>query len=393
MMGRIALLLMLISGMVMPASVMAQQNEMDEKKKKKVAVAAKKPAGEKKTETEGALGKEKKKWGLIPFGFPFYSPDTSGALAFALVFYYNQDPKDPARKADELSLGGTYTLRNQMALKLDSTVYFQNDRYKLTASVAGASYPQDFWGVGPDTRDYMKEKYTPVSFDGQPGFLFKIVDNLYMGPIYHASYVETHGKKTLHQLRTLKIPGSDGTFASGFGVNITFDNRDSTFYPHRGFYIDARVLVYRREFGSEYNFTRLELDFRPFVQLYQDLVLAFQLSARLNWGTVPFMILPQIGGMERMRGYADGRYMDKVCLIGQTEFRFPLVWRFGGVVFGSIGTVAPRLDQINPYFFRYAWGGGLRFTVDKSEHINFRLDVGVDENLEPSFYFFIKEAF
>lgn len=388
----IALALMLVSGICLPVAAMARQNEGDDKKKKKVA-ALREPEKKKNTEPRGVVGKEKKKYGVIPFGFPFYSPDTSGALAFALVFYHNPDPMDPASKLDEVSIGGTYTLRNQVALKLDSTVYFQKDRYKLIFSIAGAKYPQDFWGVGPDTKDYMKEKYTPVSVDGQPAFLFKVVNNLYIGPIYHGSYVETWYKKKGKILSTFHIPGSDGTMASGFGANIVFDNRDSTFYPHRGFYLDARVIAYRREFGSEYNFTRLEVDFRPYVQLYRDLVLGFQLSARLNWGTVPFMLMPQLGGMERMRGYADGRYMDKVCLVGQTEFRFPIVWRFGGVVFGSIGTVAPRLDEINPYYFRYAWGGGLRFTVDRGEHINFRFDVGVDEHLNPSYYFFIKEAF
>jgi outer membrane protein assembly factor BamA len=387
---KIALCIVLSAGFLFPEIIAAEQNGGEKKKKKEINMPQE---HEKKTGADGGLINGRKKWGIIPFGFPYYSPDTSGAAAFALVFYYNPDPADPSRKPDELSLGGTYTLRNQMALKLENTTYFNKDDYKLIASVAGANYPQYFWGVGPDTREYMKEKYIPVSFDGQPGFLFKAVKNLYIGPLFHFSYVETWRKKKFKQLILDLIPGSDGTTASGIGANITFDNRDSTFYPHRGYYLDARVLVYRREFGSEYNFTRLEIDFRPYVQLYQELVLAFQLSARMNWGTVPFMLMPQIGGMERMRGYADGRYMDKDCIIAQAEFRFPIVWRFGGVLFGSAGTVAPRLDKIDPKYFRYAWGPGLRFTVEKEEHINFRFDVGFDEWFNPSYYFFIKEAF
>ncbi len=392
MIRRTALMFVLAGGLLSP-QLAIPQTETEEKKKKSEVSAVKEANTKDESKADGELMGQKKKWGIIPFGFPYYSPDTSGALAFALVFYHNPDPNDPARKQDEISIGGTYSLLQQMALKLDSTVYFHNDDYKLTASVAGANYPQYFWGIGPYTRDYMKEKYIPVSFDGQPGFLFKAFNNLYIGPIAHISYVETWHKKRLKQLIMDIIPGSDGTMASGFGFNISFDNRDNTFYPHRGFYIDARVLFYRREFGSEYNFTRLELDFRPYVQLYQELVLAFQLSARVNFGTVPFMLMPQIGGTERMRGYPDGRYMDKDCLIAQTEFRFPIVWRFGGVIFGSAGTVAPRLDKIDLYFVRFAWGAGLRFTVEKEEHINFRFDVGFDERFNPSFYLFIKEAF
>ena len=52
---------------------------------------------------------------------------------------------------------------------------------------------------------------------------------------------------------------------------------------------------------------------------------------------VPFTPLPGLGGQFRMRGYFDGRFRDQNALISQVEYRFPIVWRCGGVGFASAG--------------------------------------------------------
>ncbi len=337
--------------------------------------------------------KKRKKFGVVPMGLPYYSPDTSGALAAYVVLYYNPKPEDPASRPNELALYGTYTLLNQMAFGTDYTIYPKKDYFLFKGTFAFAKYPQYFWGPGPDTGDWQREKYTPLSYVFEPAFLFKIVKHLYAGPAYHYAWITTWQKQHLRALDLGIYKGSGGTEASGIGASINWDNRDSSFYPHRGFYVDIKGFFYRKEIGSEYNWSRLEIDLRTFIQLHRDHVLAFQSLSRLTWGSVPISLMPQLGGMNIMRGYIDGRYMDNVALSMQLEYRFPVYWRFGGVVFGSVGTVAPRLDEVKGRHFRYAFGPGLRFTVDRAEHINLRLDVGFNETFEPSFYFTAKEAF
>ncbi len=337
--------------------------------------------------------KKRKKFGVVPMGLPYYSPDTSGAVAAYVVLYYNPNPEDPASRPNELALYGTYTLLNQMAFGTDYTIYPKKDYFLFKGTFAFAKYPQYFWGPGPSTGEWQREKYTPLSHVFEPAFLFKIVKHLYAGPVYHYAWVKTWQNQHLRALDLHIYKGSEGTRASGIGGNVNWDNRDSTFYPHRGFYADVKSFFYRKELGSEYNWSRLEIDFRTFIQLYRDHVLTFQSLSKLTWGSVPISLMPQIGGMNIMRGYIDGRYMDNVALSMQIEYRFPIYWRFGGVLFGSVGTVAPRLDEVKGRHFRYAFGPGIRFTVDRAEHINLRLDVGFDEKLEPSFYFTAKEAF
>mgnify|MGYP001586793466 CR=1 FL=1 len=92
-------------------------------------------------------------------------------------------------------------------------------------------------------------------------------------------------------------------------------------------------------------------------------------------GDVPFFQLPQIGGTSRLRGYPLGKYRDKHLIIAQAEFRFPIVWRFKGVVFGGGGTVfgsAGESAKLRPNA-----GAGLRFEFDRRQKLHLRVDHGV----------------
>src|SRR2546430_16469121 len=58
------------------------------------------------------------------------------------------------------------------------------------------------------------------------------------------------------------------------------------------------------------------------------------------WGTVPFQLLPGLGG-DGLRAYEDNRWRDRVLARGQVEWRQGLFWRLGGVAFAAAGAVAP----------------------------------------------------
>ena len=64
----------------------------------------------------------------------------------------------------------------------------------------------------------------------------------------------------------------------------------------------------------------------------------------------------------------------------QVEYRRELKYRLGVVGFAGVGTVAPtwsrmRFDDLLP-----AAGVGLRFNLDKKNHINYRIDLGFGRN-------------
>jgi hypothetical protein len=77
----------------------------------------------------------------------------------------------------------------------------------------------------------------------------------------------------------------------------------------------------------------------------------------------------------------------------QTEFRTELYKRFGAAVFGGVGFLGGDNDKYvrhgNPY---WAYGAGLRFKVNKNDHLNLRLDYALN-NGKGNFYATFGEAF
>jgi Omp85 superfamily domain len=120
--------------------------------------------------------------------------------------------------------------------------------------------------------------------------------------------------------------------------------------------------------------------------------LAFNGVISLAAGDVPFHQMPVIGGTKKMRGYFEGTYRDENLLMLQSEYRFPLFWRLGGVVFGGLGEVSDKPNKWSFGNVRYNFGAGARFVLDKAQRINMRLDYGIGYK-STGFYLTIGEAF
>jgi outer membrane protein assembly factor BamA len=189
------------------------------------------------------------------------------------------------------------------------------------------------------------------------------------------------------------IAGSDGTLVSGLGLRFTIDDRDSSIYTRRGYLVDVGFLIASQYIGSAEDFIQMDFEYRQFFPLFQNHVLAFNYLLQLRTGTVPFQFLPKLGGQYMMRGYYEGRYRDMNYTALQGEYRLPLFWRLGGVVFGSIGKVGPDITSLfSTEYLRVTGGVGLRVLVDREDHVNFRFDLAYNGK-EPAFYFSILEAF
>jgi hemolysin activation/secretion protein len=122
-------------------------------------------------------------------------------------------------------------------------------------------------------------------------------------------------------------------------------------------------------------------------------VLATNLNGAAAAGDMPFYMLPTIGGgAYGLRGYQQGRYRDRVMVTGQAELRLHSAGRFGGVVFGGFGQVAPSIGELTEARVLPAGGVGLRFQITQIYRMHMRVDYawGVDEGI---LYFGVSEAF
>lgn len=330
-----------------------------------------------------------KKWGIEPFAMPFYMPETSWGLGAVCVIYYRPEPY---RKADQVEIEAAYTIRNQFEVSLRGDSYFLGEDLLVNVELKFRRFPDEFWGIGPHTSEDDEEGYNQVEISARPSVMYSLFQNCYAGPTLHYLYSRVSEREYGGRLIQERIPGSDGTDALGLGLTVIWDTRDSSFYPHQGFQSMARYLAYRKETGSEYNFSLWELDHRHFFRISGDHVLAFRALAVFSAGTVPWQLMPQVGH-DIMRGYRSGRYRDRQFLALEGEYRFHLFWRFDGALFAGAGEVGPSLADFSFSDIRVIYGAGIRFTLDKDEHINIRFDVATHDLAEPNFYFTALEAF
>ncbi len=102
--------------------------------------------------------------------------------------------------------------------------------------------------------------------------------------------------------------------------------------------------------------------------------------------------MPKFGGSEMLRGYAEGRYLEKKYLAFQTELRLQIYKRFGMVIFGAMGEVAESFKDFQTDFVRFGYGFGLRYRLRKEEKLNFRIDFAFSEE-DFKFYIAAREVF
>lgn len=338
------------------------------------------------------IDKEKKTWGIIPVVVPFYTPETQFGVGGGMVFYRNPDPDNPKERTSQLTIGAVYTQLNQASVEMHSEQFFKQSAFKLNGYFIFSKFSELTYGVGPNTSKDNEEEYKYTKIIVKTSFLFEIIENLYMGPSFRYSHYIVDEKKK-NSILSSQVPGNDGTDVSGLGIQISWDSRNSLFFTVHGFLLDVKLSICRKEFGGEYNYLKFLIDTRHFFKIAKDQVIALQGIFVINYGTVPFQDMPKMGGPYMMRGYYEGRFIDKNYLAVQTEYRFPIIWRFGGTLFFGCGEVADKIENYNTDYLRFAGGLGIRLTLQEKEKINFRLNIGFSDRGDIGIYFTILEAF
>jgi len=192
-------------------------------------------------------------------------------------------------------------------------------------------------------------------------------------------------------LENSNASGKKNGTVSNLGVLAFYDTRDNIFFPTKGWFLQGNIFTSSAAIGASFNYTKFEIDSRFYQKVGKKQVLAANLFLANSSKDTPFYDLYYLGS-KRTRGFANRRFQDNSELSFVTEYRFPIKGRFGGVVFGSTGTVAPDLGKTFSSKFKNAAGVGLRYIVNKRDGVPIRVDYGYT-NEGGNFYFTIKEAF
>jgi hypothetical protein len=336
--------------------------------------------------------KENDKWGLGGYPIIGYSPDTSLVLGGGAVIYFNPDTENPYQRLDEYGINASYSFDNQASISLDAKNYFSGNKYLLDGSVEFMNYPTDFYGTGPDTPDSAKETYTQAGTPVTLSVLYMIREGLYIGPEYDFFYSDITDVEPGSTLDSNEVLGSGITHSSGLGVMAVYDTTNRKLYKKDGYHITLKSRIYSPLIGSSTCFGSTEIDIRRYFTLRNNIILAMQLVMESAYGDVPFFYMPSLGGNSILRGYPGDRYIANNCIAAQTEVRFPIFWRFGGVVFIGAGEVEEKINDFGTST-RVAGGVGLRFALNKKQTINLRLDLTCNSEGEFEKYMKLREAF
>lgn len=319
---------------------------------------------------------KKESWGFG--GHPIFGYDTKSSftLGAGAVVYF--DPGNPNQDLDEIEIHSTYNLKKQYDVMTEFSKYFK-DNFCCLEGVAGyQNYPDDYHDMDYDA------VFLPLELSAT----FRFRDILYIGPVYKFRYSDIDFD---NENANRAVRGSGKKYSSGAGAQFTIKNLPKgQHYRREGSIFTTSFVHHAKAIGSSYNFTTAKADYRHYIPLFGQCVLAFQITGKACRGDLPFIDIPDVEGKDILRGGSDmsGRYL----LAGQTEFRFPVYWRFGATVFIGAGEAENRRKDLFSDA-SVAGGIGIRVTLNRAKNITMRFDFALNEKKEKNIYIKIKEAF
>lgn len=333
-----------------------------------------------------------KRGSLAGYPIAFYTPETGfGAGGFA-IYAFRQKSDSLGALPSQISLGGAYTTKNQILAYMPYQLFFDNRNWIAKGEVGYYRYFFKFFGVGNENPQGFEEtfeaRFPRVRFTG----LKKIKNVLFGGVNYVFDGFNITDRDSSGMLIQDTITGSAGGRLSGFGPSLFYDSRDHVFFPTRGWLVDINFTHHGAFLGASYEYSKMVYDFSTYLKDKWENVWAFNFYGGFNLGNPPFNDMLEIGGTKKGRGYFQGTYRDRILNLLQAEYRFHVWKRFSATVFGSYGGVTDKIDDYQLKYLRYNYGAGIRFLLNKKEHINVRLDVALGKNTS-GFYLTVGEAF
>jgi len=322
-----------------------------------------------------------KKIKLLPVPTIGYSPETKtyiGAVTLFTIDLY----KDSLTRTSNAKFEFNYTWNKQLILETEWNYFFKEEKWFTKGKIHYSEYPDYYYGIGSNTPESNKLLFNSNRFVFEANILRNLGGKLFVGPnLRFINY------SNVSYSSDLIYPELADQFTFGVGITLLRDSRNSLLTPTKGFYFN---------FNTGYNFSKSDylattLDIRYYKTWADKYTWASRMINDFRFGKVPFYDYSFLGGDKFVRGYNYGRYRDKNLSSIQTEFRLPLVWKFGIATFGGISNLFANNFKINDS--KYNCGLGLRFLVDKHDKTNLRLDYAVGNDGNSGFYISFGESF
>ena len=335
---------------------------------------------------------EQRTVGVLPVPTFGYGPETRGYIGGVALFTLNLY-KDSLSRTSNAKTEVSYTWNRQFILEGEWTLFFKHNNFLSEGVLDFRRFPEYFYGIGNATPDTWEELYDSKRVEIDIRLLKRAGKNWFAGLSYRLYAMFDIESVEGGLISAAPITGTAGGTSSGAGYLLRFDSRQNVLNPGAGKgYFALRHTFFQPFSGSDFRFSKLELDGRYYLGLAKHHLLAFHSFHSYNPGNPPFPMMALLGSDSHMRGYYRGRYRDLHYASIQAEYRWNFYRRWGLTAFGSIGEVAAGIRQFSLPGLHYAAGGGVRFLIDRKERVNMRVDYAVGPGTS-GFYLAFGEAF
>ena len=328
-----------------------------------------------KTRAKNKNSKPRKRGQFVIAPIPVSSPAVGSGLVLVAGYVFQLKESDTVSPPSTIGLAGAFTSNGSRGGGAAARLYFDQSRYQTTLAFGKGRINYDFFGIGRLPNE--PEISVPIHQEGRfffGEFLRNVGKNIFIGPRYQ------------HRRLTARIDGlaPPGGFVIpdldlesttvALGVHVQRDLRDSTFYATKGSLFDFKADFFDESLGSRRQYQTYKVSFNQYRPLNEKSVLAWRGVICSANQSVPFYDLCLFGTSNDIRGYTGGEFQNRRMFAGQAEYRRHLKGRFGVVGFGGVGSVARRWNEFRSDQLLPAAGAGLRFTLEKKNHINYRVD-------------------
>lgn len=283
--------------------------------------------------------------------------------------------RDPNVRPSYTSIFANVSLTGSYSAGADGRTNFR-DRSKLDYLLIFSSLPSYYWGSGYINCDRnASSSYVRRRAMLYARYLYPLTGRLYVGGTAEYNFTRaTDYSQKFTQTEYLPEGERMSYSATGIGVNLEYDSRNSTTDASRGIYASACEMIYPKGLGTCRGTlwsTTFTVDW--YQRLWSSAVLAADLYGELHSDGTPWVMQSRAGGSYRMRGYYEGRYTDRNLIVLQVELR-QRIWRtLSGVVWGGAGNIF----GINSFDWRHTlptYGLGVRWQL--KYNIRVRVDYG-----------------
>jgi hypothetical protein len=319
--------------------------------------------------------KKEKRGSIIIAPIPISSPAIGSGLVLVAGYVFKVNQNDKLSPPSAVGGVAAFTNNGSRGGGVGGRLYFKENKYQTTFAVGAGRINYDFYGIG--RRPGIPTVFVPIHQSGKffyGEFLRNFGKHVFIGGGFQHRNLTASINGTARP-GGFEIPQIDlKSITAAIIAHVQQDLRNSTFYPTKGTLFNLVGNFFDQAWGSKREYQTYKLSYSGYRELAKKQVFAYQGFACSANGSVPFYDLCFYGSNNELRGYTAGQFQNRRMFGGQAEYRLELPKRFGAVVFGGVGGVARTWSDFRSDMLLPAAGAGIRFNLDKKNHINYRID-------------------